>query len=113
MFGKSWFFCRVRVTLQKTAYDRYFQSRLKGHKRICPFKDCSCAKCQVVTERQKLMADQIKVRRHQRKQTIMNLTRDNLKVLNAVTAAAVSNPQPYISNLTNLNMLCKLIFRPI
>jgi hypothetical protein len=50
------------------------------------------------------MADQIKIRRRQRKDTIMNLTRDNLKVLNAVTAAAVSNPQPYINNL---NMICK------
>lgn len=62
----------------------------------------------MVTERQKLMADQIKIRRRQRKDTIMNLTRDNLKVLNAVTAAAASNPQPYINNLNNLNMLCKL-----
>lgn len=85
------------------------KSRLKGHKRVCPFKDCNCAKCQVVTERQKLMADQIKIRRRQRKDTIMTLTRDNLKVLNSITAAAVSNPQPYINNLNNLNMLCKQI----
>lgn len=37
----------------------------------------------------------------------MTLARDNLKALNAVTAAAVANPQPYINNLTNLNLLCK------
>jgi len=55
------------------------------------------------------MADQIKIRRRQRKDTIMNLTRDNLNVLNAVTAAAVNHPQPYINNLNNLNMLCKQI----
>ncbi|PAV92016.1 hypothetical protein WR25_22683 [Diploscapter pachys] len=46
-------------------------NRLKGHKRICPFKECFCAKCQVVVERQKLMADQIKLRRKQKREKAM------------------------------------------
>uniref|UniRef100_A0A915CYG8 DM domain-containing protein n=1 Tax=Ditylenchus dipsaci TaxID=166011 RepID=A0A915CYG8_9BILA len=52
--------------------------RLKGHKRFCAFKDCTCPKCQVITERQKLMADQIKIRRRQSKDTWMKLRRQRL-----------------------------------
>ncbi|KHJ90940.1 DM DNA binding domain protein, partial [Oesophagostomum dentatum] len=43
-------------------------NRLNGHKRACPFKECFCPKCQVVVERQKLMADQIKLRRRQKRE---------------------------------------------
>uniref|UniRef100_A0A0N5C6J1 DM domain-containing protein n=1 Tax=Strongyloides papillosus TaxID=174720 RepID=A0A0N5C6J1_STREA len=46
------------------------QSRLKGHKKLCPYRNCDCVKCQVVVERQRLMADQIKLRRKQRKEKI-------------------------------------------
>ncbi|CAJ0589644.1 unnamed protein product [Cylicocyclus nassatus] len=43
--------------------------------------------CQVVSERQKLMADQIKIRRRQRKDSIMNLQRDQLtSTINAAAA---------------------------
>ncbi|WKY08839.1 hypothetical protein Q1695_001761 [Nippostrongylus brasiliensis] len=67
------------------------KSRLKGHKRVCPFKDCTCAKCQVVSERQKLMADQIKIRRRQRKDSIMSLQRDHLT--STISAAAALSGQ--------------------
>ncbi|CAJ0929799.1 unnamed protein product, partial [Mesorhabditis belari] len=45
-------------------------NRLKGHKRVCPFRECICAKCLVVVERQRLMADQIKLRRRQKKEKL-------------------------------------------
>uniref|UniRef100_A0A1I7UGT5 DM domain-containing protein n=1 Tax=Caenorhabditis tropicalis TaxID=1561998 RepID=A0A1I7UGT5_9PELO len=77
------------------------KSRLKGHKRNCPFRECPCAKCAVVTERQKLMADQIKIRRRQRKDTIMNLTREHItSTINA--AAALSSNQMNLSSLNSL-----------
>jgi len=38
-------------------------SRLKGHKKVCPWKQCACSKCILIYERQKLMAAQIEIQR--------------------------------------------------
>ena len=80
---------------------------LKGHKGICPFKDCTCPHCDLVKYKREIMAKQVKLKRLQEKNHGIKRGRSRVGISNLSTSKAARKEAAPLSSESKFGMLNK------
>ncbi|CAO1420428.1 unnamed protein product [Diamesa serratosioi] len=81
-------------------YNHGIQLRLKGHKRFCLFRDCTCEECLLTAERQRIMKQQIAFRRAQTQDVAITMNNEQPTLLPCIESYD-NNPTELQSFITD------------